>query len=267
MDKSAAHAVERYIKQYRLCRKLDADIYGRESAPVRISHKGIESGKRFALSELYGLGLDSNVSKVCFRSCRSGEEPTVLLGRFEGVFALIQTLMYNVCNTVNNDGNILHSYSKCLAVPLLRYSRGTELLVSELKMNTFRFGDTVVPFREVTSKQSMSRFSAEHFDDTIPHATISVCDCGLKELDRFCSDWNIPRFKKRVSYKKDYEVLTSLPPQTRFGNIDAIRRYYLAAILRDPLPELDCVPVTQYLADIDNLRFERECYISLTRGD
>ncbi|MDR0818054.1 MAG: hypothetical protein LBN43_00565 [Oscillospiraceae bacterium] len=266
MKDSAELAVRLYIENYVKCRKLESEIYG--SAPeVRVNRTAIRKGSTFVLSELYGLNLDESETRLCFRACRAGEPDAPKFTRFTGVFPFLQDLFSSVSDTVNNRGGALSSYSKCLAVPLFRYERASELKIAELTLNSVNAeycgSEASLPFRELTSASAMKAYERANF--SLTGATVAICDCGRRELDRYFSDCNIPRFKTNVSYRKDFEVITNSPALLRISasDLDAVKAYYLAALKSEPLTNLNCEPLTRYLSDPANLNFERECYAKL----
>ncbi|MDR3149906.1 MAG: hypothetical protein LBT88_07875, partial [Oscillospiraceae bacterium] len=132
---SAATATGKYLQRYIECRELEAEIYSKPaSVPPNMSE--VELGKSFALSALYGLNLDVSECKLCFRCCRKDDSVSPPFATVNGVFDFIQTLMSLTVADINREPGIMKSYSECLAVPLLRYSRGEELRVTNVVTNS-----------------------------------------------------------------------------------------------------------------------------------
>ncbi|MDR2530205.1 MAG: hypothetical protein LBC65_01510 [Oscillospiraceae bacterium] len=263
MSDSADRAVSRYIENYSKCRKLEAEIYG-FSNPRRLNRAAIRNGRRFVLSELYELNLDTTEIRTCFRACRANEPDAPEFRRFNGVFAFTQSLLALVSDCVNNRSAALLSYSKSLAVALLRYSRATELKLATLTLNSVaaevNLKRVELPLRELTSRVKLSAYELETF--AVRSAAIAICECGRRELSRCFSDWNIAQLRTNVSYRKDQEVLTNSSCESRI-RITAELRERFAAALNGSKHSLGVAELDAYLAVPSNLEFERRCRSSL----
>jgi len=259
LSESAKYAVTCYIERYNKCRELETKIYGRVSGKT-YSKQDIDSGKSFVLSELYNLPLNHNYSTMIFRSENVIESDSLAFQTFDGIFNFTQFMMKSVCESISNRSEIFKSYSKSLVIPLFRYRRGSNLIVNDVILNSIYFDSEVVPLSFFTSYDKLANYELL----SPRYAVVDVSDFNLKDLDRYCSDWNLPHINRKASFKKDREVLTNLPIQYRFSNTDTIREYVLAAINNAPLP--DCSGF-EIIADYirSNIDYERNCYKSIVR--
>jgi len=236
-----------YTKRYNLCRHLHG---GADKPPSRAEES-------FILSRLYRFDLNSTAPALVFRAGRIGESaPTADYSKLD-TFEFIQTLMRDVSDCVNHRNGRLHSYSKSLTIPLFKYTRATELSINIVELNSVVCEDgQSIPFKALTSLEFSSAFR---------EVSIDISNCDLADLDRYYSDWDMPRFKRNASYKTDHEILTNKPADEKFTDIAELCQLYLEAIHGKSLEQyrLKYPLICGYLELSKNLAFEKSVYIKL----
>ncbi|MDR2360077.1 MAG: hypothetical protein LBD85_02200 [Oscillospiraceae bacterium] len=258
---SAASAVNQFAERCAECRKLDMEIYKKPHAESP-SLTAVERGDSFVLSALYGLNLDSSEPKLCFRCCRKNEPLAPQFEPVSGIFDFTQTLMNLVVANINREPSILKSYSACLGVSLLRYSRGEEIRAAGVVTNSVISDGAVIPLRELTSRDKM----AERARFVPAYAAVAVHNMPFKGFDMYRNDWNLRKMNRKASYQKDLEIITNAPPVAVYGDIEVIRDYYIKAMTGTAPPDFDnrFPLITEYLGSNENWEREREYYRQLT---
>lgn len=143
----------------------------------------IDEGKTAILSVKYGFNFDECKSIYCFRSAKKTEVLDLSNYTFyrsadkfcnsNDLHEFQAEMMKKICESVNNTGDDLKSYSKGLAAPLFKYNnRESCLLISEISTNTFQITFEISCFNWFETYdengEEENRYHSEYYEVVIP---------------------------------------------------------------------------------------------------
>lgn len=143
---SLEEKIDNFINSYKSVLHNQCWIVRDKGRQIIFQGNGIDTCKRGDLSILkavYGLNVDEHSLQWCFRSSSKNTSYSrdiwfKLGDTNKEICTSIKEIMKNISNAVNNINGFdkYMSFSKCIAVPLFKYYRNSDLIISRLNVNS-----------------------------------------------------------------------------------------------------------------------------------